>query len=265
LARHPRKWQPGNAARGKKRSKRRIVSMSDEKGDAPIFSKEPALDPVNILMLGLKNQAVATTKEVKLPTGGVMKHVTSEIPADAILKARALLTSFFPANKVYPFRLTANGAISTDTGGSALGFIDWTSTSQYPEWSAISSLFDEVKGVKNNLTLCSTFSGSSTAIVTPFAIAPKYNDTGSNPASFAVVWRLARSRIIVGGLITTGRPPHMSAGRPVMWASVTDVYTNSPPSGLVGQWDFANQAAGTHSIGYFNWQMEFHVNFRLRA
>lgn len=222
------------------------------------------VDPIETLILGLRNHEVKTSIETK--DGMLVKSV---IPDSKVSEARAMLRSFFPANKSYRFRMTATFAMTTNGSGVILGFQSFSpAVSSYNEWTALSALFDEVKGLANQLTLVSSFGGTSTAIVLPIALAPDYITINTTPASAASVNRLAESEILVGGLLTPNKPRVKICHLPgdLLWATTATPAVASPPSGCIGQWSFAGQIiAGSNSITYFYCFMDYLVALRMRA
>lgn len=222
-------------------------------------------DPVNELINRLLASQTTTLTETK--DGMILRRV---IPEAAIADGKALMRSFFPASKTYRFRLTATLSIGTNGSGATLGFASFSpSVTSYNEWSALSALFDEVKGVKQRLTAITTFGGTSTAIIVPFAIAPDYSNINTTPSSAASVNRLAESEIWAGGLVTTAKGTLVKETRSLSgldWATVGTPAVQSPPSGMLGQWSFASQIiAGTPSINYFYAFMDCLAMFRMRA
>lgn len=261
-------------------SKKRVKKISDAKSspaapagkswgtDATLLASSPTTrvksDPILLLLDGLRAKQVVTTVETK--DGSL---VSSKVPDAAVLEARALMRSFFPAGKTYRFRMSATFAMTTNGSGVILGFQSFSpSVSSFNEWTALSALFDEVRGITNQLTMVSSFGGTSTAIVLPIALAPDFRTINTTPSSATAVNRLAESDIIVGGLLTANRPRKKIVRYPsgVGWASVDTPAVASPPAGLIGQWSFAGQIiAGTVSITYMYCFMDNLVQFRCRA
>jgi len=247
-------------------SKKRVKKFSDAKTSIAKLSAPKArvkVDPIETLVLGLKNHEVMCVSEVK---GSAPRM---RIPEEKVLEARTLLRSFFPAGKTYRFRMTATFALTTNGGGVILGFQSFSpAVSSYNEWTALSALFDEVRGIKVHCTMVSSFGGTSTAIVLPICFAPDYSNINTTPASAAIVNRLAESDIVVGGLLTNNKPRCKTAILPsdVAFCDVATPATVSPYAGLVGAWVFAGQIiAGTPSITYFYCFMDTLAAFRMRA
>lgn len=228
-----------------------------------VIPSKMRVDPIETLVTGLMNHMIIKTVESK--DGSI---VTRSIPDAKILEARALMRSFFPAGKTYRFRLTSTFAPGTNGAGALVGFQSFSpAVTTYNEWSAVSALFDEVRGLKNQLTLISSFGPTSTAIVAPISIAPDYSLINTTPSSAVAVNRLAESVVLPCGQMTTGKGIRLLATMPseLEWCQIATPATVSPYAGCVGQWSFYASTTLTASIVYYYAYMDFLVQLRCRA
>jgi len=183
----------------------------------------------------------------------------------------AVMRSLFKSTKEYDFKLnvTASLPIASSAAGSLLANLAWSPLTTVPiEYAALAALFDETKLVRARMVITSAFGPTSTAIVTPIAIAPDYSNVGVTP-TFALVLRLPEVRVLHPYLLTQGQGElvlNASIPKSRAWCITSAPSTASPiPAGWCGQWSFGNEIAGTPSINYLFTRLSFLAKFRLRA
>jgi hypothetical protein len=200
-----------------------------------------------------KTVAVLETKE------GSSRKITYN---SDVLRA---MKTMFPSGKEYLFRLVGTVIpYPTDAGGNLLATVSFSpGVATFPEWSALSALFDEVKLVAAKVTFVGGASGLKN-IGLVFGYNP--NNVSATPASTTAVTNLGDSKIVSSYSTTpTLLVERVRIPRERAWAETTTPAVASPPAGCVGTVDIANGgAAGTVSSTYVYGLTEIAVLLRNR-
>jgi hypothetical protein len=160
-------------------------------------------------------------------------------PPELLMAFRGL----FPAGRTYSFQMHQVLTISSSAGGATLGFVAISpSVASYGEWSAISSLFDEVVGSSSKIDLCTVLTPSAAVPPVDMCLAFDEQDLSSVPASYLSVYRLAESKTFVAQLGTGGSGRHSQSRKFTSrsWCNTATPYSTSPIGGLIGCWVYAN-------------------------
>jgi surface antigen len=211
----------------------------------------------------MMNSRTTTSHEHK---GGLL---LTEYTYPAELKT--MLRSLFSSGKSYDFQLHFSQTGQTSGAGALTNFLAWSpGVTSFLEWSALQSLFDEVKIVATKVIWTSAFApvAITAGIPTQFALAPDNVTNGSAPAGYNAIQRLAESKVFSSHIpgasgSATMTKKHRPTPRP--FASTTTPAVASPPSGCTGQWSYAMNIAGTVSINYMFMTMTNVYRFRSRA
>jgi hypothetical protein len=198
-----------------------------------------------------------------------------------ILREPSLLRtarSLFSLNKVYTFRMhTAVGTIASTSGGVILGTIPINAAdTTYSEWSALSILFDEVKlqhaGIRLMPLMGSNMNrndGTSGQIIAPnlfMCFSPDNRNT--SPSGLLTVSRVA-TYWTLGSTVTAwgGKPCVKRFAPPIgrQWATTGAPYAFSPPSGMLGTFDYAADITASASETYYTYVLEVDCHFRVRG
>lgn len=205
------------------------------------------------------------TNEVKTLKGVVMDTKVS-YPPELVAAFRGL----FGAGKTYDFQMHNNSTQTSTAGGGLLGSITVNpSVTSFAEWSALSSLFDEVVGISSSLDWLSILpAGLSGQTMSDMVLA--FDETllaSSAPASALAVYRLAESKTFVTQLCEGGSGRHRQVRRfvPRAYASIANPATIAPFSGLNGAWVFGNSGLLPVSTATATLYLIVRARFRCRA
>ena len=196
----------------------------------------------------------------------------SVFDVDMLTMARSL----FPPGKTYRFDLTSISTVGTNGTGFLRQAVSCNPpTASCPEWSALASLFDEVRLLSAQLhfiplvgtdgtLLSSTGSKLSTQ---PVACAFDYDNSTTAPASYATVIRLARSGQVARTIGDQSGKVTFKAKIPEdrLFARTASSYTPDPPSGCVGAFVIDNANALAVSTTFYHITLRLTVVLRNRA
>jgi len=192
-----------------------------------------------------------------------------------VLKA---MRGMFPAGKEYRFDMFANTSVGTGSVATILTALAISpAVVSYQEWTALASLFDEVRLVRAQLEFipCVGSDGqnllSSTAAklpVTAIVCGANHNNISTLPASFVAVARLAKAAQVIrtvgdtrGQSIFTLKP-----GKGLGWARTVTPAVIDPPAGVLGSFDLATDSASlSMNVVYYRNMLRCVVSLRNRA
>jgi len=232
-------------------------------------SKVPRSVPFSIEMAlaGLKNNETRVTTEVKSLTGKAGSETKVVYPAELV----AAFRSMFPSTRHYDFQLHSTFTVTTNAGGAALDVspISPTATT-YGEWSALSLLFDEVKGLSSSVQYVSILNAGGTggAITSaPLVLAFDEQNINTAPTSYTQVYRLASSVCFQSQNGDAGSGTHKQRHRfaPRPYANTATPAIQSPPSGMIGAWMLANGAVFPVSTNVALFNQTVVARFKCRA
>jgi len=173
--------------------------------------------------------------------------------------------SLLNPNTVYQFRLVTTNSFNSSGAGILTGYINFD-PSVSAEWSTLTSLFDQVRGVRNRLSIVMLDPHSD-----GYATGPsKYQlfvscDQGKNsvtPASVSAVVDCPNSKMLNLGSTQTFVMEYVYP-KNMNWAP-TSAPATAPDIGCYGEWQYyANALAATTS--YFAVMQEFFIEFRSRT
>jgi hypothetical protein len=258
------KSRGGIASRGgksKMKSRRRVgAGASSSKS-----SVMPALSlTLSDALNGLRNNETRITSEVKGIGGKVSMDTKVSYPAELVAAFRGL----FPASRTYDFEMHQVTSIASSSGGSTVGFVALSpSVASYSEWTALSALFDEVKGISTSIDLCTTQLSTNALGIVDMVLAVDEQDLSSIPTSYVSVYRLAESKTFCAQLGTGGSGRHRQVRKLTSreWCQVSAPASASPLGGLIGCWVYANSGLFAMSIIVFTVSSITRARFRNRA
>jgi len=248
----PRKFQ--QERKSKPRRPRRGPKQLQDK-----LLKSPNVDVVSLAVAALCNN-----EWLREEKDGVT--LTEQYPKEIL----ALAKGMFRSGRVYKFQLHFQTPFAASVAGATAGDLPWSpAITSYPEWSALSALFDEVKIINSTIMWTSTLGwGLVSSIPVQFALAPDNTSNNTIPTGFTAVQRLAESHIFQSNV------PQASGGATLKkkhkvprreWATTLTPAVLSPPAGCVGQWSWGGSNAGTNSFIYAQIAMTNVFAFRSRA
>jgi hypothetical protein len=144
----------------------------------------------------------------------------------------------FPSTREYEFQMHQVLTVQSSAGLATLGFVAISpSVASYGEWSALSALFDECKGVSSSINWCPV-----TAQAIPMMLALDEQNLSTDPSSFLSVYRLAGSKNWVHQYGDKGNGRHFQSHKFTtrLWCDTAVPYSTSPIGGLIGCWVYAN-------------------------
>jgi len=216
----------------------------------------------------LRNNETKSTNEVKGPGGSVLMESKITYPSELVAAFRGL----FGAGKEYDFQLHNVSTQTSTAGGGLLGSITVNpSVTSFAEWSALSSLFDEVVGISTRIEFLSLIGPAYTSSgATQADMVMAFDHTllaSSAPASVLAVYRLADSRTWVAQAAAGGSLKHSQRSRiiPRVYASIATPATVAPFSGIHGGWAFGNSGLFPVSLGVATLFLTVRARFRCRA
>jgi len=182
----------------------------------------------------LRNNETRVVTELK----GKESKATLSYPPDLVMAMRGLFTS----RRTYKFQLHQVLDVVSSSGGSTLGFVAISpSVASYGEWSALSSLFDEVKAKSTKIDWMSALSLASAVNVT-VTLAVDEQNLNTDPSATLAVYRLAESQNFQSLLGAGGSGKHSQshtfASR--AWCNVVTPFSQSPLGGMIGCWVYGN-------------------------
>jgi hypothetical protein len=214
----------------------------------------------------LRNNETKVTSEVKGLSGKITSETKVTYPEELVAAFRGL----FGSGKTYDFQLHNVSTQTSTAGGGLLGSITVNpAVTSFAEWSALSSLFDEVKGISSSLDVLSLLhSSASGGGMADMVMA--FDETllaSSAPASVLSVFRLAESKTFVMQAGTAGSYRHRQMRRfvPRAYAVITTPATVAPFSGLNGAWVFGNSGLFLVSTPVATFYLTIRARFRCRA
>jgi hypothetical protein len=188
----------------------------------------------------LRNNETRVVSETKGLAGKMTMETKVSYPAELLAAMRGL----FPASREYEFQMHYVTTQTSSAGGSLLGSetINPAVTS-FAEWSALSSLFDEVKAVSTSMRFCSLI--FPTAALPPLTMVMAFDETliaSSAPASFLSVFRLAESKSWSLDHGDSGSGCHTQVRKCTSrsWCITATPVSTSPIGGMSGAWVFGN-------------------------
>ena len=221
-----------------------------------------APDPLTTAIAMVQN----TSMEVKDATG--VRSITN---LEAVKTARTMLRG-----RTFKFVLTVQNALSSTAAGAFLVTIPISpAVISYNEWPAISALFDEVRQLGNHVFLRPNV-GATGSLLTAAAGASVINqdiwagfdciNINTAPAGMQAVVRLEGSKPIARTTDDRSGAVHLVYATPpdLPYASTATPAVQSPPSGMVGSWSFANSVALTASTQYYQFTLKTLVSLRCR-
>jgi hypothetical protein len=248
--------------KSKKKSARK-GRHSPSKSSVMPSSKSVSLTLLDALN-GLRNNETKVTSEVKGLGGKVSQATSISYPPELVAAFRGL----FPASREYDFQMHQVLTVSSSAGGATLGFVALSPTvASYGEWSALSSLFDEVKGISSSIDLCTTQLTTNAIGVQDMVLALDEQNISSVPASYLSVFRLAESKTFCAPLGTGGSGRHRQVRRltPRTWCQTSAPASTSPMGGLAGCWVYGNSGLFPVSIAVFTASSITTARFRNRG
>lgn len=168
-------------------------------------------------------------------------------------------------NTTYKFRLVIANVINSNAVGLAAGYFNFD-PSGTTEWTQLTALFDEVRGVANHLTIINQnphYDGFATGDVkSSWCIASDAGKNSSVPSSVAVVADNPDSKLYS---MASPRPIRMVYNYPknLNYASTTSP-ASAPDIGCYGQWEWYSGNL-TASVLYATTLQEFFLEFRNRT
>jgi hypothetical protein len=101
-----------------------------------------------------KFRSIRTLESVPIKDGKMeaKREVSEELDPVSVVAVSSLSKSLMNPNVVYPFRLVAMGSLTSSIGGVIAGFVNFD-PSVSSEWGSINALFDQVRGVRNKITI----------------------------------------------------------------------------------------------------------------
>jgi len=212
---------------------------------------------------GLRNNETRVTAEVKGLGGKVTSQTKITYPAELLAAFRGL----FGSTREYTFQMHQVLDVVSSSGGSTLGFVAISpSVASYGEWSALSSLFDEVKATESRIAWMSAISLASASNVTIFLAVDEQN-LNTDPASALSVFRLAGSNVFQSLLGEGGSgkhtQSHVFASR--SWCDTAVPYSTSPIGGMIGCWVYGNDGLFATSTTIAHVASDTIIRLRCRA
>jgi hypothetical protein len=221
---------------------------------------------LSLAILSLQNSAVTSVVESKSPFGGkpIMRSAVSYPP-----ELLAAMRGLFPASREYVFEMHYVTTQTSTAGGGLLGSETINpSVTSFAEWSALSSLFDEVKGSATSISFVSLLADSTA--VPPATIVLAFDEqsiASSAPASYLAVARLAESREFHSTLGDSGSGRHFQTRvlTSRAWCNTATPATVSPIGGLSGSWSFGNNGLLPVSTAAFTTTIRVSARLRNRG
>jgi hypothetical protein len=173
----------------------------------------------------------------------------------------------FGAGKEYDFLMHYNTTQTSDGGGGLLGSITINpAVTSFAEWSALSSLFDECKGISSRIEFLTNL--MVTTVLGDMVMA--FDETrvaSSAPASYLSILRLAESKSWVMALANGGSGRHSQTRKLVSrpWAITATPAPTAPLAGLAGGWSFGNSGLFPVSTAVATVNLMVHVRLRCRG
>lgn len=222
--------------RGKK-----TKSPSHEKKHSKTSSPTTTLT-VSVLdaVAALRNNETRVVSETKGLLGKTTMETKVSYPPELLVAMRGL----FPASREYEFQMHYVTTQTSTAGGSLLGSETINpSVTSFAEWSALSSLFDEVKAVSSSMRFCSLI--FPTAALPPCTMVMAFDETqttSGTPASFLSVFRLAQSKSwsLDHGDAGCGSHTQVRKMTSRSWCITSSPVSTSPIGGMTGSWVFGN-------------------------
>jgi len=215
-------------------------------------------------IVALRNNETRVTSEVKGANGKVVMDTSVSYPPD-LLKA---MRSLFPASRVYGFQMHFVMTQTSDSGGGLLGSIALNpSATSWSEWSTLSALFDEVKGVSTAIEFLSTYAVGTTPPVPMIMAFDEVQTASSAPSSYTSILRLAESDSWVMSLGKFGSGKHTQTRKLTSreWCSTGFPVSVEPMGGLAGRWSFGQNSIFPVSTSIATVNLYCNAIFRNRA
>jgi hypothetical protein len=214
----------------------------------------------------LRNNETRVTYEAKGTAGRLLTESKVTYPAELVAAFKGL----FGAGRTYDFQLHYVTTQTSTAGGGLLGSETINpSVTSFGEWSALSALFDEVKGISSTFDWLTLLSPDQ-AGVTVGDMVVAFDETllaSSAPSSVLSVFRLAESRTFVSQMGSAGSGRHRQNRRfvPRAYAPTSTPAGITPFMGLCGAWVFGNSGLFPVSTAVATTYMVVHARFRCRA
>jgi hypothetical protein len=205
--------------------------------------------------------------EQKRALGDKKQEIAESLDQDSpvLFVSASLAKSMTNPNVVYPFRLVAMGSFTSSIGGAIAGYVNFD-PSVSSEWTALTTLFDQVRGVRNKITIANIdphADGYATGPTkNPYYIACDQGKNSSTPTSALQVMDCPDARTFHSA---STRVAEMDYKYPksMNWAPIATPAT-APDIGCYGEWQIYG-GGFTGSTQYLVYVVEFFVEFRSRT
>jgi len=250
-----------NANHNRQKKKRAKPSSRSSGFLQPAFSMQVA-DAVQ----ALRNNETRILSEVKSSSGKITMDTKVSYPTELVAAFRGL----FGAGREYDFQMHYITTQTSDAGGGLLGSITINpSVTSFAEWTALSALFDEVKGISSECTfLTLNDSGTTGGAMADMVMA--FDDirvASSAPASTLTVYRLAESVtwVMDKGDAGSGKHRQLRKLTPRAYCATSTPFSVAPVGGLAGGWSFGNSGLFAVSTAVATVFIIVRARFRNRA
>jgi hypothetical protein len=214
----------------------------------------------------LRNNETRILSEVKSSSGKITMDTKVSYPTELVAAFRGL----FGAGREYDFQMHYITTQTSDAGGGLLGSITINpSVTSFAEWTALSALFDEVKGISSECTfLTLNDSGTTGGAMADMVMA--FDDirvASSAPASTLTVYRLAESVtwVMDKGDAGSGKHRQLRKLTPRAYCATSTPFSVAPVGGLAGGWSFGNSGLFAVSTAVATVFIIVRARFRNRA